>query len=72
MHTMGAFVAFQPSFHSALAKFLADPEGESDPAKASQRWTVLSRFERHFNFHTNVSLGTGMRLLLIIRSTLTR
>jgi gamma-tubulin complex component 2 len=55
MTTMSAFVSYQSSFNAALSKFLADPETESDPAKANQRWTVLSNFERHFNHHTKVS-----------------
>ncbi|RSH87478.1 hypothetical protein EHS25_003388 [Saitozyma podzolica] len=56
MTTMSAFVSYQSSFNAALSKFLADPETESDPAKASQRWTVLTNFERHFNHHTKLHL----------------
>jgi gamma-tubulin complex component 2 len=54
MTTMSAFVSYQSAFNTALAKFLADPEGESAAAKADQRWTVLSKFEINFNHHTKV------------------
>jgi len=54
MTTMSAFVSYQASFNTALAKFIADPATESDAAKANQRWTVLSKFEINFNHHTKV------------------
>lgn len=56
MTTMSAFVSYQSSFNTALAKFVADPEGESDPAKAAQRWNVLEKFEINFNHHTKLHL----------------
>ncbi|EIW70708.1 gamma-tubulin complex component 2 [Tremella mesenterica] len=56
MATMSAFVSYQSSFNAALSKFLADPTTESDPAKANQRWTVLSKFEINFNHHTKLHL----------------
>jgi gamma-tubulin complex component 2 len=52
---MSAFVSYQSSFNTALTKFIADPEAESDPAKAAQRWNVLQKFEINFNHHTKVS-----------------
>ena len=59
MTTMSAFVSYQSSFNTALAKFIADPETEADEAKAKQRWSVLSNFEIHFNHHTKVSSLTS-------------
>jgi len=56
MTTMSAFVSYQSSFNTALTKYLADPEGESDAAKANQRWNVLSKFEINFNHHTKLHL----------------
>lgn len=53
---MSAFVSYQSSFTSAIAKFLADPVTESDAAKANHRWTVLSKFEINFNHHTGLHL----------------
>ena len=54
MMTMSAFVSYQASFNTALAKFIAAPGTEADAAKASQRWDVLSKFEINFNHHTKV------------------
>ena len=54
MTTMSAFVSYQASFNTALAKFIAAPGTEADAAKASQRWDVLSKFEINFNHHTKV------------------
>jgi len=56
MTTMSAFVSYQSSFNTALSKFIADPETEADPAKAKQRWNVLSKFEINFNHHTKLHL----------------
>ncbi|ORY34102.1 Spc98 family-domain-containing protein [Naematelia encephala] len=56
MRTMSTFVSYQTSFNTALAKFVADPMTESDPAKASQRWNVLSAFEVNFDRHTKLHL----------------
>lgn len=56
MTTMSKFVSYQPLFNTALSKFLADPEGESVPAKAKQRWDVLQKFEVNFNHHTQLHL----------------
>ncbi len=62
MTTMSAFVSYQGSFNTALAKFNADPHTESDAAKASQRWNVLSKFEINFNHHTKVSHSPALRV----------
>ncbi len=59
MTTMSAFVSYQSSFNTALAKFIADPETEADAAKATQRWNVLSKFEINFNHHTKVCLSAS-------------
>lgn len=56
MTTMSAFVSYQTSFNTALAKFIADPETESEAAKAAQRWNVLEKFEINFNHHTKLHL----------------
>lgn len=52
---MSAFVSYQASFNTALAKFIADPDGESEEGKSKQRWNVLTKFEINFNHHTKVS-----------------
>lgn len=59
---MSAFVSYQSSFNTALAKFIADPNGESEETKRKQRWHVLTRFEINFNHHTKVSLVLSMIL----------
>ena len=59
MTTMSAFVSYQSSFNTALAKFIADPGTEADAAKAAQRWNVLSKFEINFNHHTKVGRAAG-------------
>ncbi|WVN88320.1 uncharacterized protein L203_103525 [Cryptococcus depauperatus CBS 7841] len=56
MTTISVFVSYQASLNTALVKFLADPAAESDPAKASMRWTALSKFEINFNHHTKLHL----------------
>jgi gamma-tubulin complex component 2 len=56
MTTMSAFVSYQGSFNTALDRFLADPAGEADEAKAQQRKTVLDKFEIHFNHHVKLHL----------------
>ena len=56
MNTMSAFVSYQSSFTSYLAKYAADPEAESDAAKVAARWNVLSKFEINFNHHSKLHL----------------
>jgi gamma-tubulin complex component 2 len=56
MNTMSTFAFYQTRFDEALANYARDPDGESDPAKASQRWTVLQKFEINYNHHTKLHL----------------
>jgi hypothetical protein len=60
---MSAFVSYQSSFNTALSKFLADPQGESDPAKVAQRWNVLEKFEI---LVTNASKATFSEPALLV------
>lgn len=55
MKTMSAFVSYSESFNREIARFRADPLVESDATKATNRWTVLQKFEINFNHHSNVS-----------------
>lgn len=55
MKTMSAFVSYSESFNREIARFRADPITESDATKATNRWTVLQKFEINFNHHSNVS-----------------
>lgn len=59
MKTMSAFVSYSESFNREIARFRADPVTESDATKATNRWTVLQKFEINFNHHTNVSCAAA-------------
>ena len=59
MKTMSAFVSFSESFNKVVARFQADPLGESDAGKANHRWTILNKFEINFNHNTSVSPACG-------------
>lgn len=56
MKTMSTFASYQVRFDEVLANYARDPQGESEEAKSTQRWTVLQKFEINFNHHTKLHL----------------
>ncbi|WWC61778.1 uncharacterized protein I303_104363 [Kwoniella dejecticola CBS 10117] len=56
MRTISTFISYQSQLNIVINRFMADPEGESNPKQVAARWSHLQKFEAHFNHNTKLHL----------------